>query len=91
MDIDNNDFLRAIYIKINDLFAEEIGPVGPILCEETRDKWETDLDKKGQRPGLRNMPIYVHKLAVLIEDEDNRQKFLNSVFEIEALSLFNKS
>lgn len=91
MDIDQNDFLRGIYSNITELFAEEVGPVAHILCEEVKDEWEGGLLSKGQRPGLRNMPVYVHKLSLLIEDPQHRKKFLDSAFSIEALSLFNKS
>ncbi len=91
MDVQQNDFLRAIFLKIDDLFANEIGPVAPILCEEVKTEWINKLTEKGQRPGLRNMPLYVHRLSKLIEDESNQKIFLDSVFEIEALSLFNKS
>ena len=91
MDISQNEFLSGIFENIDDLFADEIGPVAPILCEEVITEWEADLLKRGQRPGLRNIPIYVQKLSRLIEDEHNREIFLDSVFKIDALSLFNKS
>lgn len=91
MDVQQNDFLKAIFLKIDDLFADEIGPVASILCEEVKSEWIRDLKNRGQRPGLRNMPIYVQKLSKLIEDEQNQQTFLDSVFEIDALRLFNKS
>jgi hypothetical protein len=91
MDIDHNEFLKHMFTDIGELFAEEVGPVAHILCEEVKEEWEGNLLKKGQRPGLRNMPVYVHKLSLLIEDPQNRKKFLDSVFSIEALSLFNKS
>jgi hypothetical protein len=91
MDIDHNDFLRGIYNSINELFAEEVGPVALILCDEVEKEWESSLLKKGQQPGLRNMPVYVHKLSLLIEDPQHRKKFLDSAFQIEALRLFEKT
>ncbi len=90
MHVDENDFLGDIFQAINEFFAEEVGPVAYILCEEVKDEWEGSLDRKGQRPGLRNMPVYVHKLSLLIEDKDHRKKFLDSAFAIEALRLFDK-
>ena len=91
MDITTNDFLRSIMEQIDELFTDEVGPVAAILCDEEREQWEQDLIRRGQRPGLRNMPLYVRKLAQHIEDEENCQHFLDSVFQIEALGLFNKS
>jgi hypothetical protein len=91
MDRKENDFIKVIFEKIDDLFTEEVGPVALILSDEIKSDWVSELNKKGHRPGLRNMPVYVHKLSMLIDDEHNRQNFLDSVFEIEALSPFNKS
>lgn len=90
MDLQQNDFLNPIFLKIEDLFADEIGPVASILCEEVKAEWISDLCNKGQRPGFRNIPIYVQKLSKLIEDEHNKKTFLDAVFEIDALNLFNK-
>ena len=91
MDITQNEFLNDIFVRINDFFADEVGPVAHILCEEVKAEWESDLLKRGQRPGLRNLPDYVQKLSRLIEDDQNRQVFLDSVFQIEALAIFIKS
>ncbi len=90
MHIDQNDFLIGIYSNITELFAEDVGPVAHILCEEVQEEWEASLERKGHRPGLRNMPVYVHKLSMLIEDPKHRKKFLDAAFSIEALKLFDK-
>ena len=91
MDTDQNQFLSGIFSTINDLFANEVGPVAIFLCDEVRIEWEDELLQRGQRPGLRNIPVYVNKLSRHIEDEDNRKRFLDAAFQIKALALFNKT
>ena len=91
MEIDQNQFLTGIFNTINELFANEIGPVANFLCDEVKAEWEDELQKRGLRPGLRNIPIYVNKLSRHIEDEENRQIFLDSAFQIDALALFKES
>ncbi len=84
----SNELLNDILSRIFDLFAEEVGPVAPILCDEVRSDWEENLHTKGQKPGLRHIPNFVHQLSLMIEDENNRKTFVTAVFKIEALSLF---
>jgi len=88
MDVQQSDHLESIFLIIDDLFADEIGPVAPILCEEVRSEWMRSLDDKAQRPGLRNIPVYVRKLSLHIEDEGNRKIFLDAVFAIDSLRPF---
>ncbi len=91
MDTDQNQFLSGIFSTINDLFANEVGPVAIFLCDEVKIEWEDELLQRGQRPGLRNIPVYVNKLSRHIEDEANRRRFLDAAFQIKALALFNKT
>lgn len=91
MSIDQHDALTGILTHIAELLAEEVGPVAHILSEEVKDEWEGGLLKRGQKPSLRYMPSYIHKLSLLIEDQENRERFLNSVYSIRALSVFRKA
>lgn len=74
-------------MKIEDLFADEIGPVAQILCEESKQYWLEKVKKNGHKPSLRNIYLYINHLALSIEDEDSRKKFIDSVYSIESLQV----
>lgn len=88
MGLESNGQLRAILEKIDELFADEIGPVAAIICDETLENWLQDIEQRGRQPSLRSMPSYAHKLSQHIDDEASRRAFVDAVFEIEALGLF---
>jgi hypothetical protein len=91
MGIKHSEFSKMIFESIDNLFAEEIGPVAPILCEESLNEWIRELKNSGQRVGLKTIPLYVNRLANQIEDPVNRNKFTDAVYEIEALKFFKLS
>lgn len=91
MGIKHSEFSKMIFGHIDDLFAEEIGPVAPFLCEESLIEWVKELKESGGRVGLKTIPLYVDKLAKHIEDPANRKKFTDGVYEIDALKFFKLS
>lgn len=91
MEIVHSEFSKMIFDHIDELFTNEIGPVAPILCQETLDEWVTELKQASMRVTLKSIPIYVNKLASQIDDRHNREKFINAVFEIDALKFYKNS
>jgi hypothetical protein len=88
MNTNNDGISENILRKINDMFTEEVGPVAMFLCQEAQAKWEEELENKGQKPALRHIPSYVHRLSLEIEDKGKRKAFLDAVFRIEVLAMF---
>lgn len=89
MGTDSSDFLKSILLKIDDLFADEIGPVAAILCDESREFWLEKLKRQNMRPGLRNIYLYINHLGASIEDDKDRQQFIENVYNIESLKILN--
>lgn len=87
MGTDSSDFLKSILEKIDDYFADEIGPVAAILCEESRAFWIQKVKRQNVRPGLRNIYFYVNQLATHIDDEQAKKVFLDKVYSIESLKI----
>ncbi|MBX2807662.1 MAG: hypothetical protein KTR20_03435 [Cellvibrionaceae bacterium] len=85
MKIKHSEFSKILFKKIDDLFADEVGPVAMILCEEVLVEWARETHKKQQRLGLRDIHTYIDKLSVKIEDQHSRKRFLAAVYEIETL------
>ena len=91
MEIVHSEFSKIIFDRIDELFANEIGPVAPILCEETIIEWVKEIKSSGQRVSLKTIPSYVEKLANQIDDPKNRQDFIDAVYEIEAIQFYKNS
>lgn len=76
--------LQIIITQIDEYLAEEIGPVASILSEESLDYWKERLSAHGKAPGLRNLHIYVNKLANSLDDDAAKRIFLDKVLKIDA-------
>ena len=85
----NQGSLRVICNRIDDAFAEEMGPVADLLCEEAFNAWRAELDAQKVAPSLRSLHAYVDRLASQIDSPDSRKSFLDRVYSIEALSVFD--
>lgn len=86
----NDSFLDEILEKVDDFFAEEIGPVAAILCAESKDYWSSKLQQQNKQPGLRSIHIYVNHLATSIEDQQAKQRFIDNVYSLGALNMLKK-
>lgn len=76
----------VIFTKIDLLFMEQVGPIASIIAQEELNKWLSDLSSSGQKASLRNISGYVERLADQILNPDDRTVFINSVYEINALT-----
>ena len=91
MGIKHSEFSKIIFEHIDDLFANEVGPVAPILCEETLSEWVSEMKHSSQRVCLKTIPLYVEKLANHIDNKNDREIFVNAVFEIDAIKFYKNS
>lgn len=73
--------------KISDLLAEEVGPVASLLAEESLAYWKQKLRGQNQKPGLRNIYIFINHLALSLDSEDAKKRFIDGVYEIESLQV----
>jgi 16S rRNA C967 or C1407 C5-methylase (RsmB/RsmF family) len=85
MSSDSTVLLDNIIAQIDDLFAEEIGPVAAILCPEAKEAWTARVEKQGKRLGLRNIYVYVNHLASSLDNPKDKQRFTDAVYDIEML------
>ena len=88
MDKDGSAHIQSVMDKVDDFFADEMGPVAMILCEEAKSYWLDKCQKQQKNPGLRNMHIYVNYLAQNISDEKDKKRFMDRVYSIESLKIF---
>ncbi|MEE9366339.1 MAG: hypothetical protein V3W44_06595 [Dehalococcoidales bacterium] len=88
MDDQQNGFVENTLTAIDELFANEIGPVAPILAEETCEQWLAEIAREGRQPRLRTLLVYISMLAEHIDDEKNRQQFLNAAHSIDAFIIY---
>lgn len=80
--------LKDILAKINDLIAEHVGPVATLLSDESLEYWIAKLKKHQKQPSLRNIYIYISHLSQSIDHTATRQRFVDSVYDIDALSVY---
>ena len=85
MAIQRSEYAKNLFIKIDNLFTIEIGPIAFILCEEARDEWFAELQEQSLRITLSQMHLYVSKLAIHIDNPKNKSRFLSAVYSIDAL------
>ncbi len=90
MGIKHTEFSKMIFEHIDELFAEQIGPVAPMLCEEALEEWIKEVKSNDQRVGIKVIPLYINKLMAHIDNEAGRQQFKDAVYEIEVLKLYKK-
>lgn len=88
--MDSNAVFKEIVKKIIDLFAEEVGPVASLLAEESLKFWVQKLKSHDQKPGLRNIYVFVNHLALSIDDQESKQRFIDEVYSIESLKMLKK-
>lgn len=86
MAIDKNGYAKELFEKIDDLFIDQVGPIGLILCEESTEEWYQELKSKGVKISLRHVPVYVGKLAAHIEEPVSKNIFINAVYELESMN-----
>lgn len=82
------EILKGILAKINDLIAEHVGPVAALLSDESLEYWVNKLKKHQKQPSLRNIYIYINHLSQSIDDSISRKHFVDSVYSIDALSIY---
>lgn len=76
----------VIFEQIETLFMDQVGPIAPILAQEALDNWVAALSAENQKPSLRNISGYIERLADQIVSPPDRIVFIESVFEISALT-----
>ncbi|TVZ41099.1 hypothetical protein P886_0438 [Alteromonadaceae bacterium 2753L.S.0a.02] len=80
--------LKDLLQTINDLFAEEVGPVAELLSEESLRFWIAKAKKANKKPSLRNIHVYLTHLSQAIEDPQDRQRFISKVYDLDALTVY---
>lgn len=78
-------YAKRIFDHIQENLILEVGPIADILCQEALQEWSKELDSIGQKKTLRTIHRYVSKLAVHISDSECQQRFINNVYNIDAL------
>ena len=76
----------VIFEQIEALFMDQVGPIASILAQEALDDWVAELSATKQKPSLRNISSYIERLAEQIINPSDRIVFIESVFEISALT-----
>ena len=85
MNEQNNQHAKYIFDHIQKSLTLELGPIADILCQEAIQEWSDELKNIKQRRTLRTIHRYVSKLANHINDEQCQQRFINSVYQLDAL------
>lgn len=83
-------FAKTIFDQIELLYIDVLGPIAGIIAQEALDDWSADLKLKGLKPSLRHISGYIDMLVLEINDDVDRENFINSVFEIKALILYKQ-
>ena len=81
-----SDGVQQIFKMINEYFAEEIGPVAPVLCQEAKNAWFDQLRSQSTRPSLHNLDDYIDLLKAHIDNELSQRRFDKNLKTIKALS-----
>lgn len=88
MGIQHSKLSEMLFGHIEELLAEEVGPVAPFLCEDTIKIWVSNLRRENRKPSIKNIPYFAELLSEHIENTDDRARFIAAVREIEVLKLY---
>jgi acyl dehydratase len=88
MGIQHSKLSEMLFGHIEELLAEEVGPVAPFLCEDTIKIWATNLRKENRKPSIKNIPYFAELLSEHIDNQEDRARFIAAVHEIEVLKLY---
>jgi len=77
---------NKIFDLIEEKYLDFVGPIAVVITQEALEPWVVNLKSKGEKPSLRNISSYIALLAIEISDSADRIRFINSVYEIQALS-----
>ncbi len=88
MSIQHSKLSKMLFGHIEELLAEEVGPVAPFLCEDTIKIWVGNLRKENRKAGIKDIPYFAELLSEHIENKQDRAKFISAVREIEVLKLY---
>lgn len=88
MGINHSKLSKMLFSHIEQLLAEEVGPVAPFLCEDTTQVWIRQLKAANRKPGIKDILSYAELLSKNIDNEADRAKFMAAVGEIEVLKLY---
>ena len=81
------EFAKKIIESIDELFTDQVGPIAPILAEEAFVSWQADIGGNLHYSSIKSIGKYIDQLAVHIDNDSDRQAFLNAVYSIEALKV----
>ena len=81
------EFARKIIESIDELFIDHVGPIAPILAEEAFSTWQAEIGGNLHYSSIKSISKYIDQLAAHIDNDSDRQAFLNDVYSIEALKV----
>lgn len=82
---DSGNSAKVIFQRIIGLFTDELGPIAPVIAQEAIEVWKAELEQTNQRANLRHIGGFVRLLAKEIDNVENRNAFINNVYQIDAL------
>ena len=88
MTVQHSKLSEMLFGHIEELLAEEVGPVAPFLCEDTIKIWAAKLREKKRKASIKDIPYFAELLSEHIENKTDRARFIAAVHEIEVLKLY---
>lgn len=84
------EFTKRIIDHVNNLFTDQVGPIASLLAEEALSEWQAQLGGNLRISSLKSIKAYINLLAVHIDNNTDRQAFLEAVYSIDAIKFYSE-